>query len=152
MHPPWVGVELYRLVSGTLELGTKEEKGWHEGMKMSGLLWNVSFVGTQPLPSPPGSGEPLIYTKEFCWNVTDWFGSLAEEVDTADSRTTCILEPSLFCLTFSVTLTLRRLRVEKPEEHSVSVGELGHEWVARVSCSSTEVPVPLQIRDMLSTS
>ena len=33
--------------------------------------------------------------------------------------------------TFSVTVTLRFLKVEKPEEQSVSVGELGHEWVSR---------------------
>ena len=40
-------------------------------------------------------------------------------------------------LTFSVRVTLRRLRVENPEEHSVSVGELGHEWV------SNRPPTPL---------
>ena len=34
-------------------------------------------------------------------------------------------------LTFSVTVTLRRLRVEKPEEQSVSVGELGQECVSK---------------------
>ena len=31
-------------------------------------------------------------------------------------------------LTFSVSVTLLLLRVEKPEEQSVSVGELGQEW------------------------
>ena len=55
-------------------------------------------------------------------------GSLRLEVATADSRTTWILEPSLFCLTFSVTLRLLLLSVEKPEEHSVSDGELGQDW------------------------
>ena len=87
------------------------------------LDWNASrWVSKDPAPAPelprptePGSGEPLIYTKEFCWNVTDWVGSLLELVATADSLTTWILEPSRFCLTFSVTLTLRRRRVEKPE-------------------------------------
>ena len=85
--------------------------------------------------------------------MTDWFGWLAEEVDTADSRTTWIFEPSLFCRTFSVTLTLRLRRVEKPEEHSVSVGELGQEWLAggRVS-GSRLATVPPQIRDIESTS
>ena len=127
---------------------------------MSDLDWNVSWESApapaQPLPSPtePGSGDPLIYTKEFCWNVTDWLGSLPpSEVATADSRTTWILEPSLFWRTFSVTLTLRRRSVEKPEEHSVSVGELGQEWLAggRVS-GSRLATVPLQIRDIESTS
>ena len=96
----------------------------------------------------------MIYTKEFCWNVTDWLGSLLEEVATADSRTTWILEPSLFCLTFSVTFTLRRRSVENPEEHSVSVGELGQEWVARGSASSREVRpgVSPHIRDSESRS
>ena len=37
-------------------------------------------------------------------------------------------------LTFSVTVTLRRLRVEKPEEQSVSVGELGQECVSSRVC------------------
>ena len=121
-------------------------------MSAADLVWNVSVEVAQPGGGPPGSGEPLIYTKEFCWNVTDWFGSLEEEVATADSRTTWILEPSLFCLTFSVTFTLRRLSVEKPEEHSVSVGELGQEMVALVSASSREVAVPLQMSDKESMS
>ena len=121
-------------------------------MSAADLVWNVSEEVAQPGGGPPGSGEPLIYTKEFCWNVTDWFGSLEEEVATADSRTTWILEPSLFCLTFSVTFTLRRLSVEKPEEHSVSVGELGQEMVALVSASSREVAVPLQMSDKESMS
>ena len=122
-------------------------------MSAADLVWNVSCVEVaQPDGSPPGSGEPLIYTKEFCWNVTDWLGSLEEEVATADSRTTWILEPSLFCLTFSVTFTLRRLSVEKPEEHSVSVGELGQERVARPAASSTEVTGPPHISERESTS
>jgi len=29
-----------------------------------------------------------------------------------------------------VSVTLRRLKVENPDEESVSVGELGHEWIA----------------------
>ena len=82
--------------------------------------------------------------------MTDWFGWLADDVDTADSRTTWIFEPSLFWRTFSVTLTLRRRRVENPEEHSVSVGEDGQEWAALAS-PSIEV-VPEQMRDKLSTS
>ena len=41
---------------------------------------------------------------------------------------------SLDTHTFSVRVTLRRLRVEKPEEHSVSVGELGQEWVSNLCC------------------
>lgn len=124
---------------GTLDpLGTKDVKGGHEDdpgpmeANMESVRdWNVA---SWPAPEDvrgsstvPGSGEPLIYTNEFCWNVTDWVGSLLDEVATADSRTTWILDPSLFCLTFSVTLTLRLRSVEKPEEHSVSVGELGHE-------------------------
>ena len=122
-------------------------------MSAADRVWNVSCVEVaQPEGSPPGSGEPLIYTKEFCWNVTDWLGSLEEEVATADSRTTWILEPSLFCLTFSVTFTLRRLSVEKPEEHSVSVGELGQERVARPAASSTEVTGPPHISERESTS
>ena len=122
-------------------------------MSAADLVWNVSCVEVaQPDGSPPGSGEPLIYTKEFCWNVTDWLGSLEEEVATADSRTTWILEPSLFCLTFSVTFTLRRLSVEKPEEHSVSVGELGQERVARPAASSMEVTGPPHISERESTS
>jgi hypothetical protein len=75
---------------------------------------------------------------------------LAEDVETADSRTTWIFDPSLFCRTFSVTLTLRRRRVEKPEEQSVSVGEEGQEWAARGS-PSIEV-VPEQMRDRESGS
>ena len=82
--------------------------------------------------------------------MTDWFGWLAEEVDTADSRTTWIFEPSLFCRTFSVTLTLRLRRVEKPEEHSVSVGEEGHECAALASPSIDVVAE--QMSDKLSTS
>ena len=82
--------------------------------------------------------------------MTDWFGWLADDVDTADSRTTWIFEPSLFWRTFSVTLTLRLRRVENPEEHSVSVGEDGQEWAALAS-PSIEV-VPEQMRDKLSTS
>ena len=114
----------------------------------------------------------MIYTKEFCWNVTDWVGSLLELVATADSLTTWILEPSRFCLTFSVTLTLRRRRVEKPEkgrnkfykinivkihipeEHSVSVGEEGQLAVTR-PVSSVSPPVraePEQSSDIESTS
>ena len=34
-------------------------------------------------------------------------------------------------ITFSVTVTLLFRNVEKPEEQSVSVGELGQEWVSR---------------------
>ena len=146
------------------------------------LDWNASrWVSKDPAPAPelprptePGSGEPLIYTKEFCWNVTDWVGSLLELVATADSLTTWILEPSRFCLTFSVTLTLRRRRVEKPEtageisytfvsiqhkthtpeEHSVSVGEEGQLAVTR-PVSSVSPPVraePEQSSDIESTS
>jgi hypothetical protein len=36
-------------------------------------------------------------------------------------------------LTFSVRVTLRLLKVENPDEHSVSVGELGQEWVSRTA-------------------
>ena len=56
----------------------------------------------------------------------------------------------MFWRTFSVTLTLRRLRVEKPEEHSVSVGEEGQELTMRPS-PSREV-VPEQMRERLSAS
>ena len=34
-------------------------------------------------------------------------------------------------ITFSVTVTLLFRNVEKPDEQSVSVGELGQEWVSR---------------------
>ena len=79
-------------------------------------------------------------------------GSLAEEVAHDDSRTTWVLDPSRFCRTFSVTVTLRRRRVEKPLEHSVSVGELGHDAVSRREPSSPPGPLPLQIIDIVSAS
>ena len=77
---------------------------------------------------------------------------MAEEVVQEDSRTTWVLEPSRFFRTFSVTVTLRLRRVEKPEEHSVSVGELGQEWVSRRWDSSSVGLVPLQIIDIVSAS
>ena len=54
----------------------------------AGLAWNVSDE-RGGLPDDEPSPDPLMYTKEFCWNVTFWAGSLAEEVETADSLTTC---------------------------------------------------------------
>ena len=41
----------------------------------------------------------------------------------------------IFIFTFSVRVTLLRRRVENPEEHSVSVGELGQECISRAFVS-----------------
>jgi hypothetical protein len=78
--------------------------------------------------------------------VTDWLGSLAaaavadvEVVDTADSRTTWMRVPSRFCRTFSVTFMLRRRSVEKPDEDSVSVGELGQEAASRRHAAAASI-------------
>ena len=48
--------------------------------------------------------------------------------------------PSRFWRTFSVTLMLRRRSVEKPEEDSVSVGELGQETASRRPAAAASMP------------